>query len=144
MQVMAKHHSIAGQRGLTLEPQLDPALPPVTVDVELMREVITRLLDNALNYTPRDGAVTIITATHQQVDFTWVTLTVKDTGPGILPEELPRLFDRFYRGAATRNYTIPGVGLSLPICLSIVGKLGGRITVESEPEQGASFTVWLK
>jgi PAS domain S-box-containing protein len=144
MDLVAKQWPSAAECGLVLEPLLDPALPSIHTDAELVNEVLICLLDNAFNYTPRGGHVNLSTAQCQQADQRWITVTVRDTGPGLQPEELTRVFDRFYRGSATRNYTIPGVGLSLAICAEIANKLGGRITLESEPGQGAAFTMWLK
>ena len=74
----------------------------------------------------------------------WVVLIIRDNGPGIAPEEQLRIFDRFYRGRAARNYKVPGTGLGLAICKEIVTRLGGRITVESWPEHGSAFCVWLR
>ncbi|NTU63436.1 MAG: ATP-binding protein, partial [Chloroflexi bacterium] len=73
----------------------------------------------------------------------WITFTVKDTGPGINPQDLTRLFERFYRGEAGRRSGAPGTGLGLAICSDLADKLGGHITVASQPGQGAAFTVWL-
>ena len=71
-------------------------------------------------------------------------ITVEDTGLGITPEELPQVFERFYRGTAGHQSGAPGTGLGLAICKEIIDRLGGRITVKSEPGQGTRFTVWLK
>ncbi len=71
------------------------------------------------------------------------TFTVRDTGPGITAQDLPHLFERFYRGAAGRRASAPGTGLGLAISHEIVERLGGRFTVESEAGHGAAFTVWL-
>jgi signal transduction histidine kinase len=73
-----------------------------------------------------------------------VTFTVRDTGRGISPQEIPHLFERFYRGEASRGSTAHGTGLGLAICKQIVEQMGGHITVESELEAGTAFTVWLK
>jgi signal transduction histidine kinase len=69
---------------------------------------------------------------------------VRDTGPGIAAHELPHLFERFYRGEVGRKAREPGTGLGLAISKAIMDRLGGRITVESEPGYGTAFTVWLK
>ena len=72
-----------------------------------------------------------------------VTFTVRDTGPGISAQDLPHLFERFYRGTAGRQASAPGTGLGLAISQEIMKRLDGRITVESEVGHGAAFTVWL-
>ncbi len=102
------------------------------------------VLDNALKYTTAPGTITISTTTQVQPDRTWYTLTIRDTGPGLTPEEMPRIFDRFFRGSAASHYTIPGTGLNLSIAQAIMDKLGGQITVESTLGQGAAFTLWLR
>ena len=69
---------------------------------------------------------------------------MKDTGPGIHANDLPRLFERFYRGEAGRRSGAPGTGLGLAICTDLAEKMGGHITVESQPGHGAAFCVWLR
>ena len=99
---------------------------------------------SAVNYTPSGGVVTVTTASRQHEGCDWVTFTVKDTGQGISTKELPHLFQRFYRGEVGRKATAPGTGLGLAICKELISRLGGQITVDSEPGHGAAFTVWLK
>lgn len=84
------------------------------------------------------------TATRQQDDQDWITVTVADTGPGISTQDMPHLFERFYRGEAGRRSGTPGTGLGLAICHDIALRLNGRITVDSQPGRGAAFTVWLR
>jgi signal transduction histidine kinase len=73
----------------------------------------------------------------------WVTISVSDSGEGILPEELPHIFERFYRGSASRKTNAPGTGLGLAISQEILGRMGGKISVVSEPGQGSTFTIWM-
>jgi signal transduction histidine kinase len=110
----------------------------------LLYEAITCLVDNALAYTPRGGHVTLIVSQHAQDDALRYAISVRDDGAGLAPEDWPHLFERFYRGAAARDYKTSGIGLGLAICKAIVHQLGGRITVESQAGRGASFTIWLK
>jgi len=72
-----------------------------------------------------------------------VTVSVQDTGPGITAADQPHIFERFYRGAAGRRSGSPGTGLGLAICKEIIERMHGRLTVESEAGQGATFTIWL-
>ena len=74
----------------------------------------------------------------------WITFTIRDSGPGIAPDEVERIFDRFYRGRAAADYKTPGAGLGLSLSRDILTSLNGRLTVDSQPGAGATFTAWLK
>jgi signal transduction histidine kinase len=142
--VVREHWTRAAQREqqLTFEPEIN--IPFAWIDADLVRDVIRRLLDNAINYTPRKGNILCSTQRVKEAAETWLTVSIKDDGPGLTADELPRMFERFYRGRATRDYTVPGVGLSLAICRETLDKLGGRITIDSEPGQGMTVTIWLR
>jgi signal transduction histidine kinase len=91
--------------------------------------------------------VSVTTAAHQHTGSDWATFTVRDTGPGVSSADLPHIFERFYRGEASRKAQTPGAGLGLSIVKEIVERLGGQINVESLPAtegSGVAFTVWLK
>src|SRR5574341_1253035 len=102
-------------------------------------------MSHAINYTPAGGRVTVSTVIKDKQGLDWVGLCVSDTGPGIPPEELPRLFERFFRGAVGRASGAAGTGLGLAIAKEIVSRHNGHIEVQGKPEagQGASFTIWL-
>lgn len=136
--------ALAAQRGLTLKYEPAPDLPVVASDASKLTQVISNLLTNALNYTPPGGEVTVLSAVHCTTTQQWITITVRDTGPGIAPKELAHLFERFFRGEAGRHTDAPGTGLGLAISHEIMERLGGRITVDSERGHGAAFTVWVK
>jgi PAS domain S-box-containing protein len=110
----------------------------VYADADRLREVITNLFDNAVKYTP-DGMVTIGLTGDEQV----VQCYVKDTGPGIPSEDVPHLFQKFYRVDNSATRTIGGTGLGLFICRKIVELYNGRIWVESELGKGSSFYINL-
>jgi PAS domain S-box-containing protein len=129
-------------RGLRLTVDVAPTLPEVRADPQLLEQVVTNLLTNALNYTP-EGEVILSTAVAQAEGRKWVTIAVQDTGLGIREEERARLFERFYRGASSRQAQVPGTGLGLAISQEIVQLHGGHITCESAVEQGSTFTIWL-
>jgi two-component system phosphate regulon sensor histidine kinase PhoR len=135
----------ARQQGLTLDLKIDPAasLTPILSDPQWLRQVIMIVLDNALKYTSAPGTITVGTATHTETDRAWYTITIQDTGPGLTSEDLSRLFDRYFRGSAASQYTVPGTGLNLAIAQAIMSKLGGKITVESEHGHGAAFAIWI-
>ncbi len=125
---------------LTLRPP-----PPTFVEGNRhhLRQLLNNLVDNALKFTPEGGQVDVSlerdTARHLAV------LTVRDTGVGIAPEELPHIFERFYRGdkARQRTQVLRGTGLGLCICQSVVRAHGGEIHVTSKLGQGTTFTVYL-
>jgi signal transduction histidine kinase len=131
------------ERGLTLQQNLQSNLPLVHADLTLAMRALSNLLSNALNFTPAGGTVTCITELRSYADREWVTITVKDTGPGVAADELSHLGERFYRGRAARHYR-PGTGLGLAIGKEIIDRHGGRLTIDSEIGQGASFTIWLR
>ncbi len=135
--------ALLADRGLTLQVDAEPDLPPILGDEQKLGQVLTNLMTNAMNYTPRGGAMTVRTHALQSDGQAWTIFSVSDTGVGILPEDLPRLFERFYRGEAARQTGAGGTGLGLAICQEIVQRHGGRITVESQVGQGSTFMVWL-
>ena len=116
----------------------------VRADEETLRRVALILLDNAIKYTPTgdtgDGARGIVTVSIERVGAEAV-LRVRDTGPGIAPADLPHIFERFYRADPARDRQ--GTGLGLAIAQALVERLGGRLTAESVPSQGSTFSVWL-
>jgi two-component system OmpR family sensor kinase/two-component system sensor histidine kinase BaeS len=126
--------SLAGQaaeRGVTLAVSATPAeIEPVVVDPVRIREVLVNLVTNALRYTPRAGRVDIaLSGTAREVEC-----RVVDTGPGIAPDDLPRIFDRFYKGAGST-----GSGLGLTIARNLVEAHGGAIRAESRPGAGTAI-----
>lgn len=110
----------------------------VMVDPDRLREVITNLFDNAVKYTP-EGKISLGITGNEQV----VQCYVKDTGPGIPADDLPHLFQKFYRVDNSATRTIGGTGLGLFICRKIVELYGGRIWAESELGKGSSFYINL-
>jgi signal transduction histidine kinase len=130
-EVVADLRPLAAERGVALrfEPRASDAT--VQADPERLRQLLLILLDNALGHTPAGGTVTV-----------WVErfkLGVQDTGSGIAPADLPRIFERFYRGTSAR----PGAGLGLAIARAIADLHGARLTASSPPGQGAEFTLYL-
>ena len=115
----------------------------VAGDAGRLRQVVNNLVDNAIKFT-RAGGVVEIALVHQP-DEQNVVFTVRDTGSGIPPADLPHIFDRFFRGdkARQRDRRSRGTGLGLAICKSIVVAHHGQIEVESEVDQGTKFTVTL-
>ena len=126
---------LAEARGITLV--LDPAPAVCPGDAGRLAQVVTNLLTNAIQYNHPRGEVYVTTRLENQI----AVLTVRDTGPGIPAEDLPRVFERFYRSDKSR--TTGGNGLGLSICQAIITAHGGSLTAASEPGAGAAFTVRL-
>ncbi|MBW3608800.1 MAG: HAMP domain-containing protein [Actinobacteria bacterium] len=121
-----------------LDVQIYDPRPPALADPARVRQILTNLVTNAHVYTPEEGTLTLSLAGDAQA----TTITVADTGPGIEPEEVRRLFDRFFRGSADGRKSA-GTGLGLAIVKSLVDLHGGSIDVDSEPGRGTTFTVRL-
>lgn len=124
---------------VTLEAECpDPV--PCEVDKERFHQLLLILLDNALKYTPEHGQIRIACSRHGRM----VNLSVQDTGEGIATEDLPLVFDRFYRGDKVRTNSDGGVGLGLSIAKWIVEAHGGKIAVESKIAEGTTVRVTLR
>jgi two-component system, OmpR family, sensor kinase len=115
------------------------AVPDVSVlgDQDAIKQVLLILLDNALKYTPAGGAITIGAEKTDRA----VNIRISDTGPGIAPDDLPHIFERFYRSDESR--TGSGAGLGLAIAQELIEEQQGEITVKSEIGKGSTFTVML-
>ncbi len=119
------------------------ALPVAMVDTQRMTQVLDNLINNAIRYTPEGGKITVWTGRAEVGGRAWGTVTVADTGMGIPEDELPHVFERFFRGEKPRTMQISGTGLGLAIVKEIIELHGGHVTVESEVGEGSRFTVWL-
>jgi two-component system OmpR family sensor kinase len=109
-------------------------------DVDRLKQVFLNLVANALDYTPQGGSVTM----SLRCEGEWACLSVQDTGPGIPEEEIPHIFERFYRVERSRKRKASGgIGLGLSIAHWITLSHGGRIEVTSEVDKGSTFGVWL-
>jgi two-component system sensor histidine kinase MprB len=115
--------------------RFDTHLEPTTVSGVSMRleRAVANLLDNAVKWSPPDGTV--------EVDLSGGELRVRDHGPGIAQDDLPRVFDRFYRAPSARG--VPGSGLGLAIVRQVVEEHGGSVSAENAPDGGARFRVRL-
>lgn len=129
------------ERQITLVRSVVPALPRVQADRQRLLQVVLNLVRNAITYTP-DGGIVSISLERSGADS--LMLSVADTGIGIPPEDLQRVFERFYRTDASRSRTSGGFGLGLSIVKDFVTAMGGSITVESKPGEGSCFRVLLR
>jgi signal transduction histidine kinase len=137
--VLSELEVVRARRAVELDERVPDDLPPVFADAERVHQVLFNLLDNAVRFTPSGGRVTVRASRTNGV----VDVTVADTGPGIAPEHLPRLFERFYRVDSARSRDEGGTGIGLAIARSVVEAHGGRIWAESEPGKGSMFTFQL-
>jgi len=125
----------AAEKNLHISVDLVPSLPDIAADRRRLAEVLQNLLDNAIQYTPAGGRITISASSDDgEVEF-----TVADTGIGIPHADQPRIFERFYRVDAARSREVGGTGLGLSIAKHLVEVHGGRIWVESTVGQGSQF-----
>lgn len=135
--VLEVYHQIkATADGVEIRPG---QLVPVTLQAnpDYLKQLLLTLIDNALKYTPPGGEVRL----DLEPDGRWIKFVVADTGRGIQPEDLPHIFERFYRARSVRN--LRGTGLGLAVAKWIVQEHGGHIEVASTPNAGSTFTVWL-
>jgi signal transduction histidine kinase len=135
---MEQFHLRARAKNVSLVGEIAPALPAMVGDADRLAQVISNLLDNALKHTPAGGTVTVAASPAPS----GVEITVRDTGSGIPPEDLHRVFERFYQVDKSRAKS-GGVGLGLAISREIVAAHGGHIHVESVAGLGSKFTVQL-
>jgi two-component system phosphate regulon sensor histidine kinase PhoR len=117
--------------------------PPLAVlaDERALEHVLVNLVDNGVKYTPEGGQVTVRARSAGEAH---VELEVADTGDGIEPQHLPRLFERFYRVDSGRSRELGGTGLGLAIVKHFVQRMGGEVSVESKLGRGTTFRVRLE
>jgi len=111
----------------------------ISLDEDRIEQVLTNLIDNAIRHTPQDGTVTVSLAN----ELSYAKISVTDTGVGIPKEDLPYVFERFYKADKARTRSKGGTGLGLAITRNIVEAHGGNIKVESVEKEGTSFTFYL-
>jgi len=127
----------AERAGLSLTLDCSPDLPDVFADPERIGQVFVNLIHNAIKFTPPGGAITVSAS----LDGNKIIMVVRDTGVGISPDALPRIFERFYK--ADRARSGGGTGLGLSIAKHTVEAHGGRIWAESKPDEGSRFYIAL-
>lgn len=138
-QAIAAHRPLTLERGVTMHIEAVGDIPELNVDPDRMAQVLGNLLNNALRYSPQGGRITLrARSTNGEVE-----LQVEDSGTGLPPEALDRIFDRFYRTDPSRQRESGGSGLGLPIARSILEMHGGRIWAESEPGKGTRIVIRL-
>ena len=143
LEVVQAQAARAETKGLHVRHRPNRDVPAVPLDYSQMFQVLMNLLGNAIAYTPPEGQITVATALAQRDEKWGVTAHFHNDGPVIPAEDLPHIFERFYRGGTGRDSGEPGTGLGLAICQEIVQRHRGRISAESSETEGTTFTVWL-
>jgi len=126
----------ADAKGVSLTVDLPAVPPPCNIDSHRIGQVLRNLLDNAVAHTPKGGGITV----SARESGNQVEVAVSDTGEGIPPQDLPNIFERFYRVDKSRARSTGGSGLGLTIAKRLVEAHGGKIEVQSEPGRGSRFT----
>ena len=132
--LVEEYRPVLAQKNQSLHLELTNIASVMGLNDEMLR-IFSNLMDNAINYTPAGGGITL--RTHQQDQ--WVYAEVSDTGIGIDEEDLPRIFDRFYRADSARSSSSGGTGLGLSIVKRLTEILSADIEVESLPRHGTTF-----
>ncbi|MCI0439048.1 MAG: cell wall metabolism sensor histidine kinase WalK, partial [Chloroflexi bacterium] len=130
---------LAQGRSIALRTQAQDGLPAVSVDSARISQVLANLLSNAVRYAPEGGEIAVEARLNGGPDSSGVEISVRDNGPGISAEDLPHVFERFYRADRSRSRAGGGTGLGLAIAKELVEAHGGRIWAESEPDRGSRF-----
>jgi PAS domain S-box-containing protein len=131
----------AKTKAVVIEKQVAAGLPLISIDQNRIIQVLINLIGNAIKFTPRDGRITVRCAPEQ--DGTIIEVRVMDTGVGIPPEDLVKIFDKFYQTRERPSSDISGTGIGLTIVKEIVELHGGKVWAESEHGNGASFIFTL-
>ncbi|MEP3440087.1 MAG: ATP-binding protein [Sulfitobacter sp.] len=143
---MRNLNPLAVEAGVTLVPQLPDHPVQIGGDSDQLMQVFTNLIENAIKYGGADKPVTITLTEHDEIPAlraAGIQVSVRDEGPGIEPQHLPRLTERFYRADSHRSRALGGTGLGLAIVKHILNRHRGRIKIASELGQGSVFTVLL-
>jgi len=141
-EVIEAHRETAVRRKLKIHHQINPDLPALRLSRGPMLQVFTNLMANAVSYTPPSGRISFSSRAATVRGGAYVAIRIHNEGPPIPAEDLPHIFERFYRGKTGRESGQPGTGLGLAICREIVERHGGWMEVESA-QAGTAFTVWM-
>ncbi len=134
--VLQKFELSANKRQLRLESRIAPNLPQVDADIGMIERVLENLIENAMRYTPASGEVSV----HVRQDCDRLQVDVKDTGKGIAGQDLPNVFERYYRADRSEEGSVGNAGLGLAISRRIVELHGGQMAVTSAVNVGTTFS----
>jgi two-component system phosphate regulon sensor histidine kinase PhoR len=130
---------LAAQREIRIVRRLAPNLPALLADADLIAQALTNLIANAIKYSPVKTEIIVEVRTSSDA----LLIEVADHGYGIPAEAIQRIFEKFYRVPRVEDADAPGTGMGLPLVREIIELHGGRVTVESEPGVGSTFSVCL-
>jgi signal transduction histidine kinase len=137
--ILALVNNLLRTSGIQIFTRFSDGLPWISVDRSQMKQVVLNLIHNALHAMPTGGELHIATARRRRDKSDWLTICLTDTGTGIAPENLERVFEPFF----TTRSKDGGTGLGLSVSYGIVADHGGFIDVESQVGKGSTFTIWL-
>jgi signal transduction histidine kinase len=138
-EVFARVSDVAGMKGISLETRIAPAASVIHADRTALEQILLNLVENALRHTPEGGKIAIETAEARN----GVVLSVADTGTGIAPQHLPRIFERFYRADSGRSREAGGTGLGLAIVKHLVEAHGGSVSADSVLGSGTTVRIFF-
>lgn len=141
LESMDRLRPLAQERRVTLDLEVSPGTPPIWGDSARLSHVVRNLVHNAIKFTSRGGTITL--SARRCADGRRVELRCADTGVGIRPEDVPRIFERFWKADSSRQRDGEGSGLGLAISRHIVEAHAGSIRVESRPGKGSTFIIEL-
>jgi signal transduction histidine kinase/CHASE2 domain-containing sensor protein len=130
---------VAERAGVKIVRNLSPDLPPMLGDADLIARAVTNLVDNAIKFSSVDSTVTV----NARAAGSAVLIEVVDQGCGVAPEFLPHIFEKFYRVPRAANADVPGAGLGLALVREVAELHNGTATVESQPDKGSIFSLYL-
>jgi two-component system sensor histidine kinase BaeS len=134
---------LADAKDIRVDCILDEKLPEISADTDRISQVFYNIIVNAIRYSPANGIIKIVTISAEIEGRLWLKILVADNGPGIAQEDIPHIFDHFYRGDKSRDRKSGGSGLGLAIVKQLVEIHGGQVTVESKLGEGSVFQVLL-
>ncbi len=137
--VVDRFQDHAAHRNITIQTNLPTSCPPVEADAQRIEQVLVNLLDNALRHSPEGGVIYLAASCEKR----FMTITIRDTGPGIPETALPHIFERFYRVDRARSRDQGGTGLGLAIARNLIENHHGKLTADNHPDGGAVFTIQI-
>jgi signal transduction histidine kinase len=141
--IVSAHEARASEKRVSIRLKQNPGMPKVVASREQIVQVFTNLVDNAVAYTPVDGQIVLSSSIEERNGSKYLTVRVLNSGPPIPEDDLPHIFERFYRGKTGRESGERGTGLGLAICQDILARHNGMVEVETRDSLGTTFSVWL-